>query len=553
MKRVAKFVGIGVCGLALIYLVVAFLTSRAALAGTSIAGVDVAGKSVEEIPGVLEEALKEKSDEDIAIKVESGNGDTKVSPEDAGVGVDYEASAQKVAGFTLNPVTLYERFNNRTDQPPELKVDDSRLTTSAGAVAKNLEKEPESATLAFERKSVKLTPSKDGTKVDPELVVQGIREQWLVDDAVTVKDEVNHPDFTTEDAEKVKREVAEPALKDDVTLNVEGDVEEGKELTVTPEAIAKHGSFNESGELVFDERFRTTVMNDNLDVGEAGRDASFEFVDGKPKVVPSRDGVSVNKDELAKAVRDAIGADDRSAAITLGAEPADFSTEDAEKLDLSDTISDFAIPYSSSPARDTNLKVSTRAVSGTVLQPGEQFSLNKTLGPRTASAGYKQAGVISGGQMKKDFGGGVSQVSTTLFNAAFFAGFDLDEHKAHSRYISRYPEGRETTLDYRSIDLKFTNNTDKPVVLDMYLKGGKVHARVLGVKTVDVEADASSRFAYTSPSTIKGSGSTCKPQSPRQGWSIKIFRTIKEHGSGKVIKKDDFVTVYNPVHRVTCS
>ena len=286
MKRVAKFVGIGVCGLALIYLVVAFLTSRAALAGTSVAGVDVAGKSVDEIPGVLEEALKDKADEDIAVKVESGNGDTKVSPKDAGVGVDYEASAQKIAGFTLNPVTLYERFNNRTDQPPELKVDDSRLTTSAGAVAKNLEKEPESATLAFEKKSVKLTPSKDGTKVDPELVVQGIREQWLVEDAVTVKDEVNHPDFTTEDAEKVKREVAEPALKDDVTLNVEGDVEEGKELTVTPEAIAKHGSFNESGELTFDERFRTTVMNDNPDVGEAGRDASFEFVDGKPKVVP---------------------------------------------------------------------------------------------------------------------------------------------------------------------------------------------------------------------------------------------------------------------------
>lgn len=553
MKRVAKFAGIGVCGLALIYLVVAFLTSRAALAGTSVAGVDVAGKTVDEIPGVLEEALKDKADEDIAIKVESGNGDTKVSPKDAGVSVDYQASAQKIAGFTLNPVTLYERFNNRTDQPPELKVDDSRLTTSAGAVAKNLEKDPKSAKLAFKKKSVKLTPSKDGTHVDPEAVVQGIREQWLVEDTVTVKDEVKHPDFTTEDAEKVKRDVAEPALEDDVTLNVEGDVEAGKEITVTPEAIVKHGSFDKSGTLVFDNRFRTTVMNDNPDVGEAGRDASFEFVDGKPKVVPSRDGVSVNKDELADAVRDAIGADDRSAAITLGAEPADFSTEDAEKLDLSDTISDFATPYASSPGRDTNLKVATRVVSGTVLQPGEQFSLNKTLGPRTASAGYKPAGVISGGQMKQDYGGGVSQVSTTLFNAAFFAGFDLDEHKAHSRYISRYPEGRETTLDYKSIDLKFTNNTDKPVVLDMYLEGGEVHARILGVKTVDVEADASSRFAYTSPSTIKGSGGSCTPQAPRQGWSIKIFRTIKEHGSGKVIKKDDFVTVYNPVHRVTCS
>lgn len=553
MKRVAKFVGIGVFGLALIYLVVAFLTSRAALAGTSIAGVDVANKTVDEIPGVLEEALKDKADEDIKIKVESGNGDAKVSPKDTGVGIDYAASAQKVAGFTLNPVTLYERFNNRTDQSPELKVDDSRLTTSAAAVAKNLEKDPKSAKLAFEKKSVKLTPSKDGTHVDPEAVGQGIRDQWLMEDTVTVKDEVQRPDFTTEDAEKVKREVAEPALEDDVTLNVEGDVEAGKEITVTPEAIVKHGSFDKSGKLVFDKRFRTTVMNDNPDVGEAGRDASFEFVDGKPKVIPSRDGVSVNKGELADAVRDAIGADDRSAAITLGAEPADFSTEDAEKLDLSDTVSDFSTPYASSPGRDTNLKVSTRTVSGTVLQPGEQFSLNKTLGPRTASSGYKPAGVISGGQMKQDYGGGVSQVSTTLFNAAFFAGFDLDEHKAHSRYISRYPEGRETTLDYHSIDLKFTNNTDKPVVLDMYLEGGKVHARILGVKTVDVEADASSRFAYTSPSTIKGSGGSCTPQAPRQGWSIKIFRTIKEHGSGKVIKKDDFVTVYNPVHRVTCS
>lgn len=553
MKRVAKFVGIGVFGLALIYLVVAFLTSRAALAGTSIAGVDVANKTVDEIPGVLEEALKDKADEDIKIKVVSGNGDAKVSPKDAGVGIDYEASAQKVAGFTLNPVTLYERFNSRTDQSPELKVDDSRLTTSAAAVAKNLEKDPKSAKLAFEKRSVKLTPSKDGTYVDPEAVGQGIRDQWLMEDTVTVKDEVQRPDFTTEDAEKVKREVAEPALEDDVTLNVEGDVEAGKEITVTPEAIVKHGSFNKSGKLVFDKRFRTTVMNDNPDVGEAGRDASFEFVDGKPKVIPSRDGVSVNKGELADAVRDAIGADDRSAAITLGAEPADFSTEDAEKLDLSDTVSDFSTPYASSPGRDTNLKVSTRTVSGTVLQPGEQFSLNKTLGPRTASAGYKPAGVISGGQMKQDYGGGVSQVSTTLFNAAFFAGFDLDEHKAHSRYISRYPEGRETTLDYHSIDLKFTNNTDKPVVLDMYLEGGEVHARILGVKTVDVEADASSRFAYTSPSTIKGSGGSCTPQAPRQGWSIKIFRTIKEHGSGKVIKKDDFVTVYNPVHRVTCS
>lgn len=553
MTRVVKFAGFGVIGLAAIYLLVAFMTSRVALGGTHVAGVDVSGKNVNEIPDILSSALKDKTGEDIRIVTESGNGKTKVSPKDAGVDVDYQASAQKVAGFTINPVTLYERLTSGRDQAPVLSVNDSRMATASATVAENLGKKPKNAKLAFNGKSVKLTPSKDGTQVAPEVVADAISEQWLRTDKVTVTDMVKAPEVTTADAEKVRDEVAEPALKDDVTLKVTGDVDAGEELTVSPSLIRKYGSFNKDCELVFSDRFRTAVFKDNPDVGDSGRDASFKFENGKPVVVPSKDGVSVAKDKLAQAVRDAIGADDRTAEVTLSTQPADFSTEDAEKLDLSDTISEFSTPYNSDPARDTNLRVASAEVSGTVLHPGEQFSLNKTLGPRTASAGYKPAGVISGGQMKTDYGGGVSQVSTTLFNAAFFAGFDLDEHKAHSRYISRYPEGRETTLDYSSIDLKFTNNTDKPVVLDMFLKDGEVHARVLGVKTVDVEADSSARFAYTSPSTIQASGGSCSPQAPREGWSITIFRTIKDHKSGKVIKKDDFTTVYNPVHRVTCS
>src|SRR5699024_6010865 len=153
------------------------------------------------------------------------------------------------------------------------------------------------------------------------------------------------------------------------------------------------------------------------------------------------------------------------------------------------------------------------------------------------------AGVISDGQMKEDFGGGVSQVSTTLFNAAFFAGFDLDEHQAHSRYISRYPEGRESTLDWSSIDMKFTNTSKTPVVLDMYLKDGDVPAKVVAVKKYAASADASARFDHTSPGSITESGASCTPQSPRGGWSIRITRTMKDTDSGRTTK-DGFTTVY---------
>ena len=296
---------------------------------------------------------------------------------------------------------------------------------------------------------------------------------------------------------------------------------------------------------------RKAVLDSNKDIGRPAEDASFKIKDGKPEVVPSRDGIGIEAKELTTAVTDAINGKDDKPTVTLASVKPEFTTKDAKKADVSDTVSHFSTGYSSEPNRDTNLRVASKKVSGTVLQPGEQFSLNEALGQRTAANGYKPAGVISEGQMKEDYGGGVSQVSTTLFNAAFFAGFDLDEHQAHSRYISRYPEGRESTLDWSSIDMKFTNNSKTPVVLDMYLKDGEVHAKVFGVKKYDVSADASDRFNHTSPGSVTESGPSCSPQSPKGGWSIRITRTMKDIASGKTTK-DGFTTVYRPVNKVEC-
>lgn len=554
MKKVSIYTAVSLVALALIYVGVAFFLSRAALAGTTVNGVSVAGKTADQLPQFLESEFGDAAARDITVKTANSDRDTTVSPTDAGVAPNYQATAQQIAGFTLNPVTLIDRVKARgNDQPLVIDVEDSRLEATAQTVANNLSEKPKNATLKFTDDALEVGKSADGTRVDPQEVVRGISERWLKDDSITVTDLTQQPERSTQDAQTVKDQLENGPLKDGVTLAITGDVDAGKELDITPENLVEYGSFNDKLELTFDApKLRDAVFADNPDVGTRPTDARFEFVNGKPQVVPSKDGVSVDPDTFAKAVQDATEAKDQRADIELSSQPADFSTEDAEKVDVSDVVSEFTTPYPSSPNRDTNLRVASKAVAGTVLQPGEQFSLNDTLGPRTAAAGYKPAGVISMGQMSEDYGGGVSQVSTTLFNAAFFAGFDLDEHRAHSRYISRYPEGRESTLDYSSIDLKFTNNTDKPVVLDMYLAGGEVHARVLGVKTVDVEADASSRYAFTSPTTVQGTGASCTPQSPREGWSIKIFRTIKDAQSGEVKKKDSFVTVYRPVNRVTC-
>jgi vancomycin resistance protein YoaR len=119
----------------------------------------------------------------------------------------------------------------------------------------------------------------------------------------------------------------------------------------------------------------------------------------------------------------------------------DLTTAEAQALGVRERVSTFTTRFPNNPPRTTNIRIAARRLDGVLVRPGEVFSLNETLGRRTPAKGYQQAPVIESGRLVKDYGGGVSQVSTTLFNAVFFAGLDVVTHKPHSFYISRYPRG----------------------------------------------------------------------------------------------------------------
>jgi vancomycin resistance protein YoaR len=537
------------------YLLVAAWQSTKAPAGAQAVGIDIGGMPREDAVAALTDGLDGVTNEDI--EVVAGESSAQLTPADVGLDVDIDATVDRALGFSLDPRVMWERFAGDTVIDPVLAIDEDALGPVLAETAADLTTEPVDALLDYDEEGAAIvTKGEDGTVVTDAALREALEAQWLRADPVSVDPAETEPDITTDEAEQVRADVAEPAVSDAVELEATDPDGKEHELTVSADTIAAQLTFEPAqGTLapVFDaEALTDAVFEANPDVGVAPTDASFDISGDTLTVVPATTGLSAEADDLAAAVTRAMTADPRSDAIDLTEVEPDFTTEDAEEADFSDTVSEFSTPYSSSPNRDTNLRVSTDSVRGTVLLPGEQFSLNEALGQRTAANGYKPAGVISEGQMKEDYGGGVSQVSTTLFNAAFFAGFDLDEHRAHSRYISRYPEGRETTLDWTSIDLKFTNTADTPVVLDMSLSGGEVHARVLGVRTVEVEAGASDRFAFTSPGTVRESGPSCTPQAPGEGWSITIYRTIRDAGSGDVVQEDDFTTVYRPVNRVIC-
>ncbi|WP_436326453.1 VanW family protein [Brevibacterium sp. FAM 27836] len=545
--------------LAALYIIIGFFSGRVLGSGTTVAGIDIGGKSATEAENTLRNDLREKAEKTIVLQ--AGEPTAKLDPTKAGITFDAEATVERVTGFSLDPTVIWHRLFGEDKVAPVIDVDEEKFDSATAKVTESLAVEPTNAELSFEKTTPKVKDGKNGQTVDSAQVRTAIDKHWLrTDGALPVEPSDVEPDITTDEAQETADGFAEDAVSADVTITAKpgkgaDSSVKGGELSVSPKIIAKTLTFKAKDSKlvpVFDQdELQESVLAANKDIGKPAKDASYTIKDGKPQVVPAEDGIGIKAKELSAAVTDAINGKDENPTVSLASVKPDFTTKDAEKADVSSTVSHFSTGYSSEPNRDTNLRVASKKVSGTVLQPGEQFSLNEALGQRTGANGYKPAGVISDGQMKEDYGGGVSQVSTTLFNAAFFAGFDLDEHQAHSRYISRYPEGRESTLDWSSIDLKFTNTSKSPVVLDMYLKGGEVHAKVFGVKKYEVSADASDRFNRTSPGSVTESGPSCTPQAPKGGWSIKITRTLKDISSGRTTQ-DGFTTVYRPVNKVEC-
>lgn len=130
--------------------------------------------------------------------------------------------------------------------------------------------------------------------------------------------------------------------------------------------------------------------------------------------------------------------------------------------------------------RTVNLVLSARAIHGTVLQPGELFSFNETVGPRTAERGYRYAPVVVGDHLEPDIGGGICQVSTTLFNAAALAGMEFREWRTHGIPVKYADPGRDAAVAWGYMDLKIRNNLSGPVVFGVWVEDGVVLARVYG-------------------------------------------------------------------------
>ena len=200
---------------------------------------------------------------------------------------------------------------------------------------------------------------------------------------------------------------------------------------------------------------------------------SFEYFEGS-------DGVSCDRAALARDIDKSLNSD--FSPVTLKIKTARRKTTVAQLAARTKKLSSFSTFFDSSNSpRSHNIALASSGISGTVLNPGESFSFNSVVGPRTAARGFKKAKIISGGKFVEGMGGGVCQVSTTLYNAAVLAGLEVTEYHPHSLGVSYVAPSRDAMVSGDYFDLKFKNCTPAPVYIGLNVSGGRVTAAVFGL------------------------------------------------------------------------
>ena len=512
--------------------------------GTRVAGISLGGKT--EIQART--ALTEHAGRPVTLR--GRNAGLRLLPAETGVALDVEATLDEAleVGRT-GPLggawsTIRSLFVAR-DVEPVVTVDDKKLDRAVARVAARVGRRADDGALRIDPDTLTATTStpRDGRSVERDELARRLRAAARDDTTA-----IDVPVKTLRAASaKDLREVAAQAERFlDRELRVDVG---GSDTTVTPRrlapllAVSSAGggvtlgtSAEEVSKLVAElarrldraaraPRFTPVSAPASLD---AKGDVTWRPKRARVRVAPGRTGREIAREPAVTAIEEAVRA--RSHDVTLETRASKPAVDAAAAKRVKFLIGTFTTRYEPGQPRVQNIRRIARTVDGTVIPPGGQFSLNGVSGPRTLDKGYVKAPFIADGKIVPSVGGGVSQASTTIYNAAFFAGLQIDSSQPHSLYIDRYPPGREATLNFPDIDLKWTNDTEAPVVVRAITDATSI--------TVQLFGDNDRRKV--------GSEAGSRQPVPGRNFSIEVTRVIT-YGDGREVRQPRTTTYDNPV------
>lgn len=521
-------------------------------AGTTLLGVEIGGMQASDAAAKLETDTAGPAT--APFTVSAAERTATLDPIEAGLSIDIPATIDSLTGFTLNPAQLWARVFGGGEARPVVQVDATALDSALELIEPDLNIEPVDGTLTVNTGTPATTEPAAGERIDREDSAQTIAAEWPSEAGIVLTTAVAEPNIDQADLDRAMREIVEPLFSGGVTIKVDGH-ETPHDFTVAQVAAAATLEPTESGvlDLVIDGKpFSEQIHAESPDLGQPGQEASFKFENGQPVIVPSVTGMGVAPADVAAAVRAAaLRTENRTETVSLGAVDPKFSTAAAEAFGIKEVVAEFSTPLTADNVRTQNLINGARIVSGTMLAPGETYSLLKTLKPIDAAHGFVVSGVVENGVSAKAMGGGLSQMSTTLYNAAYFSGMDIVQFRPHSRWFDRYPEGRESTLWDPDVDLRFTNKTPYGVVFESWVAGGRLHVRAWSTKYFEIESITSARRSFTNPGVIYNEDPECIAESGgKQGFTVDVTRIRSLNGTE--VDRYTYTWRYSPWNKVVC-
>ncbi len=470
-------------GLAVLVLGVRIAYDGQALPGTRVAGVALGGASADE----ARRRLAPVAGADVPVVLRAANMTFRVRPADAGYAVDLDATVRGALdagrdGILGGALATVGGVVSTREADLVTRVDRARFDQAIDGLIEKIGRPafPGALNVVADPIVVTSVPPRTGRSVDRAalsgLLERAIRRRAAA--AVTIP--VASTPVASRDAVQTVTREAEEYLLEPLRLTGAGDPLEVSEAqlagVIALESVdggrrVRLGAGDKRLEALvarFASRRDRPARNARIsassapttfeakgDVSWRPRKASITVRDGRP-------GREVRRKDAAAAIEAAIREGSHETRLPVRRVTPDVSRSAAEKVDS--LIGTFTTRYEPGQPRVKNIRRIARAIDGTVIAPGAQFSLNGLAGERTAGKGYVEAPFIAeGNRLEDSVGGGVSQFSTTVYNAAYFAGLKIDAHTPHSLFISRYPPGRESTLNFGSIDLLWTNDTKVPV------------------------------------------------------------------------------------------
>ena len=401
------------------------MNNQKMMSGITIKGIDVSGLSKEEAKAKLETIYSEKMGKEIHLKY--NEYESSLNPTLMEVSYDVDKAVEEAykigreGNIFINNYQILFTLIGKKDVDVNMTLNEEVTRQSIQDIGVNLPGIVIESSYFIEEDILTITRGKEGIAIDEESLLNKVKDN--LNDI-----NIQENDITIPVVHKIPEEINIDKIHEEVYKEVQDAYYTKDPFTIYPEVEG----------VDFDVEAAKALI-----AAEVKDEYQIQLIITKPKVTVSQIGSEAFPDRLSN-----------------------FTTRyDASAKD-----------------RTTNLVIACQKLNGKVIMPGETFSYNQTLGKRTAAAGYKNAAVYENGQVVDGIGGGICQISSTLYNAVLMANLEIVERRNHQFVTSYLPAGRDATVVYGAIDFKFKNTRQYPIRLSASAKNGIATISIYGIK-----------------------------------------------------------------------